>query len=260
MEPRTEGRDAGDPDPACERAWEGIRAFVAGDLGREGDRVLREHLERCGTCRDAYRGAVMTAAHIGRERRRERSERERVARRARLRRLAFEELPPGRGAPARLRTLVYPALFVLMLVVATRLPARAELVWLAGEVHAGEAALDRSGPRAEVERGTWCAVLPGGSARLAAPDVELVLEGGTELWIERSRPLRVRLARGVLALRGRCEVSTALGVLESADADLALRYDASGLALATERGDATFTGPGGPRRLVAGETFEVPAL
>ena len=222
-------------------------------------RALREHLESCAACRDAYRTAVESAARVGRERRELRVAVERTERSDRLRRLAL-----GAGAPARdlsrLRPLLYSALVIFLFVQLARpvaTPDPAELTVLAGRARVGESHLDSAPQSRAVSAGTWCVTDARGRARLAVRGNLLVLEPDTRLLLEREEPLRLRVAGGEIALDGSARILTCVGVVELRRADARVRLTREALEVESRTGEVEATWADGSRRLRAGESLRL---
>jgi hypothetical protein len=243
----------------CVEAWRATQLFVAGELdGRGGpERVqwMRDHFERCGSCRDRYRGAVMTLAHIGRERRLDRAERDLERRRVGLRRMAREAGLPPATSLHRLRILIYPALVLFLIVLMTRQPrSQASLTWLAGRIQVEHRILSREEPRARLRTGQWCSSGPEGGARLETPRVRADLEEDTRLAMERIVPARLRLEGGAVQLDGSCLVTTPRGLVELEEGRARVALE-GGLRVDCLAGRARVSLADGEHNLEAGESF-----
>ncbi len=202
---------------ACAPVREWVRLFVAGG-GGAGDAAPRRHLSECDACAAFYREAVRAAACIGRERRLEREAAAKALRHRRLRRFAFGARSTRTGRLARLRTLIYPALFCVLafsLANPVRFEPLARLEILGGPVHASEAALASAPPTGEatLALGELCATGNGGRARIHIGASNLELLGHTAVLLESCRRPRVRLVAGSVIAEGSWQVTSAAGVV-----------------------------------------------
>jgi hypothetical protein len=250
-------------EAACEEASESIRGFVSGLLDVDRERALRAHLDRCGDCRDHYRAAVITTAHIGRERRLERDAREKRVRSERLRRMARDGQPGGRPSFFRLRTLLYPAFFAFLMWQVSGLLTRNSGIAverLEGSVSAGPLELFDGRGRAPLGIGQPCSTEADGSARVEAGSTNLVLGPQTDLVLESAQPLRVRLGRGSLRAHGTCVVATRLGIVDVTKGQAEVALGRGALQIRALEGECAFTGPDGVRTIERGASLVVPTV
>lgn len=250
-------------EAACEEASESIRGFVSGLLSADRERALRSHLDRCGDCRDHYRAAVITTAHIGHERRLERDARQKRVRRERLRRLAREGQPAGRPSYFRLRTLLYPAFFAFLMWQMSGLLTRGAGIMverLEGGVTAGPLELFEGRGRAPLGTGQRCSTATDGSARVEARGTDLVLGPHSDLSLESAEPLRFRLGRGSLRANGTCAVTTRLGIVDVTKGEAEVALGRGALQIKALAGECVFTGPDGASTIAPGASLVVPSL
>jgi len=244
VEPTLEPTPSG--DATCARAWRAIRAYLAGSLGSRAEREMRVHLDRCDDCRERYHGAVLTLAGIGRARRRQRFTTERIERHERLRRLAFEA---GEADPTRfhrLRSLLYPAFFAVLIFFVGRWSASpgVDVLALRGSVHASGSLLDSAEP-IRLGRGDWCETAPDSAALLEVDGARIELGARGRLQVERSRPPRFRVGRGTLDVRGTCTLSTRFGVVDLDAARARVVVDDRRLLVERAGGSVVITGAAG---------------
>lgn len=216
----------------CEEVPALVRTFVSVGLpGHEGRR-LRAHVQACDACRAVYRDGVETAAHIGHERRVERVATEKAVRRWSLRRDVFTVQSTRRGRGARLRTVLYPALFflfILQLADVSRYEPLLSVEVLEGEVHGSE----------HLQHGELCATGPDGRARLTSRGSSLEVGPDTRLLVESASQARVRLLSGSLSLRGSWRVTTDRGVVDLEEGEARVTLDGEGLTCEGEDGELT---------------------
>lgn len=249
-------------EDACEEASQAIRGFVTGLLPAERERALRAHLERCGECRDHYRAAVITTAHIGHERRLERDAWEKRVRSERLRSLAREGQQRPRASFVRLRTLLYPAFFAFLMWQVSGLLTRnsgIRVQWLGGNVTAGPFALSGERAPSPLGIGQLCSTDASGSARIDVGSTQLVLGPRTDLLIEAAVPLRVRLGRGSLRARGTCVVATLVGIVDVTRGEAEITLGGGALRIEGVSGGCAFTGPDGVSAIAPGASLLLPS-
>ena len=256
----SEATEESELEGECAQAWRATQGFVTGEGGRgaaERERKMRQHFESCGPCRDRYRGAVMTLAHIGRSRRRERGERERAERRQGLRRMARQFGMPRATSWFRTRTLLYPVLGILLVILVGRRPAAAaHLCWVSGVVVAEKLPLDAADSKAAVGSGDWCRTGPQSRARLVTKTLSANLEELTWVALERARPTRLRMEGGAVHLVGSGMLITPKGLVELTSARA--RVDLTqGLQVSCEAGSVRVSRAAGEHSLHAGERLSI---
>ncbi len=234
----------------CEDVPALVETFVSTGLDRAVTAGLRAHTGGCPECRDLYREAVRTAAHIGHAHRTERVDTERAVRRWNLWRDVISAHATPRGRAARLRTLLYPAFFCYLIVqFAGGGPKERvlEVEVLEGTVHAGPS----------LGRGEICATGSDGRACLQTEDGLARLEPDTRLLVERVSPPRLRLLTGRIELEGSWQVATTLGVVEVTEGLATMNLDGGGLECVGVRGDVLLIDSRGERSLTPGRTTAI---
>jgi len=246
-------------DPECRKAWKRIGDFVAeGLLGAEHT-ALRAHLDACEECMEHYRAAVDATSRVGRQKR-DRAELEAaLERQERMHEAGYDVPAPARHTNwNRLRTIVYPAFFIFIMVLVTRGPRFSDdagVVLLAGEAVAADSGLGAD--RLTIGRGDWCATGPASRVKLDVHEVTVMLGADTRVSLESLDPARLRLAAGSVDPQGTCTISTALGVVDFKQATGTLALHDWGLEIRMNTGFAIFTGASGEERIDAGESFRV---
>jgi hypothetical protein len=201
----------------CEEARRLLSLFIVSSLPRAEDARLRRHLPECVECREAYTQALTTAARLGRMKREDRLEEERVDRRTTQRQMAFA----AGGLTQRtrlhfLRPLLWTALSIFALTALTQL-GRApmdEVVWESGEVRAAGVALGSAKRSVKVDAGSWIQTGETGRAALSGKAGKVLVEEDSFLLVESVRPRRLRLQSGACSVTGEGLVLTQLGAVE----------------------------------------------
>ena len=260
--PAPGGSGAPSPTPVtadCPRAREVLALFVGGGIEVEDERWLRAHLTSCGTCRDAYRESVKSAAILGRARRRNRIEEVRLRRRdaMRSRALAVGE-KASRGRFMGLRVV---ALLTLVIVVFTWLnPSfnRPEFAveWESGEVRAGGKLLRDLEPDGVLAMGDWCVTESASSARVDTGQSEFWLGHRTEILVEDPKRARVRLQRGTLDVSGTSVISCQFGIARLENGRARIDITRGALEIECRSGTVEWVHPGGSQTLAAGDRAE----
>lgn len=245
----------------CSEIWRLTRLFLGGELGAEQNARLREHLDRCGPCRDEYRGAVMTAASIGHTHRRVREQHERESRRTSFRSLA-RDVSAGRGNPRKnWRLILYPLMAIALLSQLTRIGQgggevlRAEA--LAGEIRIGRWSLAPGQGARALESGQRCTLGPSDRVLVSAEGLRLTLEAQARLLVVGQHPLRLRHEWGRLLAAGQLSLMTAQGVVELEHGEAELSIDAQGLSIRALEGRVRFVDARGPRLLEPGQSLQI---
>ena len=218
---------------------------------------LRRHLRQCADCNDHFRDALVLAARLGREARRgRRHELQELAQleRATTPRSRFA-MDPSRAA--RLRLMLIPAVFVVLMASFDPLGRSSdlELVALAGETRTGETVLDGDEEEPHMLlRGDWCETGPIAKALVRMADFALELGPETSLLVVSPSKGRFRLERGCLQVRGPCEVTSSYGVVEVHSGRARLEVSSDGLEVRNESGRLSATNAWVSRELAVGES------
>jgi len=249
--------DETEATPECREAWQRIGDFVAGGLLGEPHVALRAHLDQCEECMGHYRDAVNTTSRVVRSKRDRRQSEEALERDERLRDAGYELPPAPRTNWNRLRTMVYPAFFIFVMILLTRAPQDGEagVLLLSGEAVAADSEL--LGERIPIGRGDWCRTGAGSRVQLDIHEFEVMLGAHTRVSIESLEPARLRFTGGRIEPVGTCTISTSLGVLDFTSATAILALDENGLDVLLEGGSAVFSGAGGEEALTPGASFRV---
>jgi len=261
----------GDSSLGCEEARELTRGFLSGGGMLERRTEWRAHIAACGACDENYRETVAMLARLHRARKdaadgvQERpSEVQDAGLPERRSLIAFS--PPRAPRPTRPRkragwlklALPFVALAIFgALGLPGGGPRQANVLALQGAVEIDGQTLAAGDPTRPLARGTKIIAGAAARVRLQGAQSELVLEGEGMLRCEGFRPLRVRLYAGKLQAQGECEVSTALGVVESSGGTLEMFLEEQGLHLRAGASGASFLDVGGRRALGPGEELSV---
>lgn len=239
-------------DPACAR-WRGrLFAAVSGSLEAELDRDLRQHLDECLGCTEAYREALLFAARIGRERRLEREARECAARTRERLRLARGSSMGSRGM--LLRTLLLPGFLIVLLSRGFPSEVGARAIALRGQYELGQRRLDSSDPPQSLRRGDWIVTPLDAAAELRADERRDVrVEPGSRVCIEDRELRRLLLDSGAIAVDGPCTVTTRHGALELLEGRAQLRAGPFGLEVRLEHGRGILADASAARALQTGD-------
>ncbi|MCA9002709.1 MAG: hypothetical protein KDB61_12350, partial [Planctomycetes bacterium] len=228
-----------------------------------GDRMdLRTHVRDCEECREEFEGSMGTLAAMGHERRIHREIKEKAIRRFELKRCREEaQAPPKALSRGRLRTLLYPAFFaVLMLAIAGRLPfgggprvmAQGPGVFVRGHELAEDAG------EARIKVGETLHTAPDGHALIRVGKTIWRLRGLSAARLEGVKVPTVRLAEGHLEFHGAGKCLTQFGmVLGEQDSLVELRADTEGLDVEVIQGQARFLTADGEVLLEAGSPWHV---
>ncbi|MFT4538746.1 MAG: hypothetical protein ACI835_001183 [Planctomycetota bacterium] len=272
--PEPEPRPSDEPSPEAERLarsievemecadiWRLTREFLTGELASHDSRRLRAHLDRCGPCRDEYRGAVMTAATIGSTHRQERETRELDARRTTFRALARDLSAGGPRARKNWRLVLYPVLLILLLSHLTQFGTSAveylRFEVLEGEVRIAAEDFDIASGVRPLESGQQLRLSDGAHAKVSAKNLRLELFDGARLLIAGQHPLRLRQEAGRAVVRGKSSVVTSFGVIDVLDGAAQIALDGDQLEVTCLEGNVFFVDSGGSREVPVGRTTRV---
>jgi len=255
----------------CEEARELTRGFLSGGGVLERRAEWRAHIAACKECDANYRETVEMLSRLHRARRdsssgvpERRAEVESAPLSERRSLISFSPPQTTRAARPRKRAgwlklaLPFVALAVFGAIGLPRgEPREANVLALAGAVELDDQLLEPGAAPHALARGTKVVAGAAARVRLQDSDSELVLSGEGMLRCEGFHPLRVRLYAGKLEAQGACEVSTALGVVESSGGALELNLEERGLRLRAGARGASFQDVGGRRTLAPGEELAV---
>lgn len=229
---------------ACARARASLGSWLRDELDLKARARRRAHLSGCASCREHAERVLAAAPSM-------RSERP-PARAAGVARAATFSRSSAAPLSARLRVLLLPAFFLVLMVEATR-PSRGgggpTLGALLGDVRLDGRALAPGAAPQGARAGDACVTGADGSARLSLGASSARLESGTWAWLESASELRVRLGGGVLVVHGPAVVTCALGVVEVDRGAARVRLDAAGLAVDPLVGEVRLVDHRGVRRL-----------
>jgi hypothetical protein len=237
--------------------------WLRGDGSAESGRAWREHLRRCGSCREAFVADVACLSELTRGSHAERIRRQKAQRRAQQRRQALAGAFGGtweRLRGARLRLLVLPALAIFLVTMLSRPPGSARAVraqalggavWLSGTSLAAHGA-----PRALLP-GEGCVTGEDGAARLGSALAGVELEGSAQAWLESHEPARFRLGPGRFRLHGDLLATTRWGVIECSDAAVLAHVQPDAVEFELLEGRARCFDRTGERVLARGERLRM---
>lgn len=219
---------------ACASARKLMRAFVENDIGRGENARLRVHLKSCARCHAEYVELVDSVARIHGQLRAIRE-----LESAELDSAGEARIPPQDDAePVRPRSFLargrartggspfrgfrgggivvaLAAFAVLIAVCWPEQPVRSLTARsTGGRISVGNGAQVDAGEQIEWVRGQWCDVRPGARAELSAPHGEISVEGPALVLLESPDPVRVRLQKGELRIRGEVTVTHEHAVAE----------------------------------------------
>ena len=245
----------------CQQAQTHIRAVVGTSLTKGERMALRHHVQECEPCHGEFVVSVHTLAALGHEKRLDRIVREKALRKFELKRCSESVSVPKSLSNARLRTLVYPAFFaILMLALAGQLPfsggptvmAQGPGVFVRGHeltVDAGEA---------HIKRGEVMHTGPGGHALISVRDTVWRMRGQSALRLEGVAHPTMRLAEGHVEFTGSARCLTRLGIVQGQDdSAVTLNLDGAGLEIQLSAGEAEFVSASGGATLQVGQVYFV---
>ena len=235
--------------------------LIQRSLPAKDDRRLRAHLVACPECRAQYRAAMGMAAQMGRALRDARLEKERSRRHGELARRALAAGSPLQKRRFGLRLMLLPAAFILLIALWMRVPEENTLrvAWNGGEVLAGGQRMSAERALLPIAPGEWCQTKGNARARIdSGPGGSCVIELGigTQLLVEETTPIRLRLQRGELQLAGPCLVTCVFGVLELDHGNARLTVSDGTYDLECLEGEVSWVESTGRRTLRAGERIE----
>ncbi|MFT5198899.1 MAG: hypothetical protein ACI87O_001559 [Planctomycetota bacterium] len=243
----------------CEQAQVSIRAAVAGDLSNTKRMDLRRHAQACESCRSEFAGSMQTLAALGHEKRLNRVVEEKAMRRFEQKRCIEALSTPKKLSNGRLRTLLYPAFFaILMLALAGNLPfssgprvtAQSPGVWIRGH----ELAVDAG--EARIKRGEVVHTLGGGHALISVGETLWRTLGKSAIRLEGTKNPTMRLAQGHLELQGAGRCLTEFGIVVGQEhCWVTMEMSDSGLHIEVEEGEALFMTASGETPLQAGQSW-----
>ncbi len=251
------------PEIDCDQAQSIIPAIVRGEDSKQDRMALRHHVQVCEGCRGDYIGSMDTLAALGHEKRLDRVIREKATRKFELKRSIEAVSVPKKLSHGRLRTLVYPAFFaILMLALAGRLNfgggprvlAQSPDVWVRGhelKMDAGEA---------RIKRGEVMHTGPNGHAVISVGETVWRMRGKCALRLEGVANPTMRLAEGRLEMRGAARCLTRLGIIQGSDDSLVLLdLTQESLGLQIAQGSAKYVTALGDTELLTGQRWRVDA-
>jgi len=241
----------------CADALEALPRLFSGELELAQLRSLRAHLNTCATCKAEYVSQSHTAGAIARDGRVGRAEAERVARRRKLAALALA----GHEVRPRiwLRTLVLPALLIVMLARQQPQEVAAHVEAQLGSYRLGERTLAAQHKAQRLVRGDHLLTDESGLLRLFDTHSELRLAGAGSLVVQSPAEHRYLLGFGQFEARGAHVFTTRWGVLELDEGALELELDASGGRVMLRSGVAELVRASGACLLEPGESVELGA-
>lgn len=242
---------------ACAALHRALPAFLEGGLPGAEQLELRRHHRACGACRQHFEQVVSTAARLQHVPRAARIEKERRRRRQGQRRRAVAGMLLSARNPrnARLRLLLLPAFFIVLMVEVSRGPraaAGAVLTASSGRVVLGDLLLGTVGEPRAVLRGDLCATGDDGAAVLALGETEVELGPATWLWLEDAPSARLRLGGGSVRVRGAATLTSARGVVETSGGLASITLDGVGLGVSASEGSVLVVDSQGERVVSAG--------
>jgi len=241
----------------CDGALRALPKLFSGELELAQQRSLRAHLNTCATCKAEYVTQSHTAGAIARDGRVGRAQAERVARRRRLAALALA----GHEVRPRiwLRTLVLPALLIVMLARQQPQEVAAHVEAQLGSYRLGERTLAAEHKPQRLVRGDHLLTDESGLLRLFDTQSELRLAGAGSLVVQSPAEHRYLLGFGQFEARGAHVFTTRWGVLELGEGELELELGASGGRVLLRSGAAEFVRASGACLLEPGEPLELGA-
>lgn len=274
-------KDERRPEPvlpeACATARRLIRAFVDNEISKGENARLRMHLKACASCHAQYVELVDSVARIHGQLK------------------AFRELARGDGAasdgtssrgdappddePApvrprsflargRARSAMRGSGIVVAIAAAAGLIA---VCWpeqpvrsltarsTGGRISVGNGAMVDSGEQIEWVRGQWCDVRIGSTATLGTAHGELSAQGPALVLLESPDPVRVRLQKGELGVRGDVTVTHENAVVEFEAARARVTVIGLLLEVRCELGTAAIRTANGVTEIEAGSSARVAA-
>ncbi len=189
----------------CDAAQELVQRFARGGLEPREANELRAHCQNCEGCEQDYRQQAGNLASLGRERRVSRELRAKALRKYKMRQDVLTVSDPPTVTRARMRTLIYPLLFAMMMLgLSRKLPfatgpevqAQASGVWLRGQ------SLEPSAAPAKLRARERVFLEEQASAQVRIGKTYWDLHGGSEVRFEGSRPPSLRMFQGSLDVRG----------------------------------------------------------
>ncbi len=247
----------------CTQAQAIIRSVVAGQV-RAADRMaLRIHVQDCEDCHGDYVASMETLAALGHEKRVNRAVKEKALRDFEWKRSIeqADKPTPKKLANGRLRTLLYPAFFaMIMLAMAGRLPfgegpkvmAQGPGVWIRGHELAADAG------KASIKHGEALHTGPGGHALVSVRDTLWRLRGKSAVRLEGVSKPTMRLAEGQLECRGAGRCVTEYGVvIGQEDSLVRMVMDETALQVIVEAGRVSFVSASGETWFEVGESWRV---
>ncbi|HRV82593.1 MAG TPA: zf-HC2 domain-containing protein, partial [Planctomycetota bacterium] len=238
-----------------------VQRFASASLAPQERGALREHLGGCPGCAEHFERVAGTLARLGHEKRITRLAQEKALRRHSLRQDVFESGPSRNWMRSRLRTLVYPAFFALLMwglshklmtPGGAQVQAQVADVWLRGQ----ELAPGAQGVRMRVRERLF--VGPAGHAQVQSGKTVWDLDPGAEVRLESMHPVSMRLFQGRVAVQGPFRCYSDGGVLIAKAACRAnLQQTPAGLSVEILDGTAEWLHAEGSTQLVAGvaQTF-----
>jgi hypothetical protein len=245
--------------PECAELRTELARACEGALVPEAGSPLRAHLRACRACEAEYREALRVTAHIARERRLAREEQERARRRNERLRLARSPRS-RRSYSLAIRTLVLPALLILLLTRTSSNEVEAHVKALKGEYSLGVRRIDASKLPQPLRRGDWIVTGDDSAASLTlGARNEVLLEPRTRVCVEDRGLERMLFDSGAVVLRGTRTLTTAHAVIELEKGELRAVGDGAGLDLELRSGSCVISDAHGERVLRAGERARVGA-
>lgn len=281
--PTNERRDEPAPPEACLAARKLIRAFVDNEISKGESARLRMHLKSCGRCHSQYVELVDSVARIHGQlkaiRELERAGDPQPSGSDEERRVPTDDeaepprprsfLTRGRARRAMRGSGIVIALAAAVGLIAVCWPEQPVHSLTArstgGRISVGNGAMVDAGEQIEWVRGQWCDVRVGSTATFGAPHGELFASGPALVLLESPDPVRVRLQKGELGVRGEVTVTHENAVVEFDGARarvtvlgrlLEVRCDAGSAAIRTANG-VTELEAGGSARVSSDGTLEL---
>lgn len=243
----------------CESCSDLLPRHLAGEL--DGPRMarVREHLAACEGCRGDYVNSAQTLAAIGAQHRHERMQVE--AQVDALRRRREAEGPNPFERRSRLRSMLWPALAILLLAMMSRASwsKTPQLVAQKGAVYLDGLALEPQAEAGQLVPGRACWTGPDGAAQMQSPSGRADLMGATTVAYQGSKPLRLRLERGGVRVSGNARVVLAGGLLEVSGGVAEVVLQGSSYRLRGIKGTAFLLSADGSLDLDAGQELLIPA-
>ncbi|MFT7677225.1 MAG: hypothetical protein ACI8QC_001202 [Planctomycetota bacterium] len=239
----------------CESVHELFSEHLSGRLKSAVVAELRTHLAGCEDCRAAFMAAGEERASVGAERRHERQEVERQMEDLRSEHAKQEEPPSARRA--RLRAVIYPALLAGLLIVVKVRAGKGgpQLLAHAGQVVVDALPIDLDGEPGQLVPGRYCATGPDGHAEISTKRGQAEMGAQTAVSYQGQRPLRLRLDRGELQVRGEARIQVQGSMLVLEDGILLVIVSPSGAQAECLEGEVQVINPNGSSTLHTGESL-----